>query len=151
MAKFLSRRGMRMQAGRDPGTVPWSPRWRGTLLNYAVVSQKRISQGLLKRQAEDGQLGRRGSLNKQSWAIRNMGLCCGWEIWKNIPPYPFPSPSRLSLPPNQCGGKITALQFIPWVCCSQWLETPVTGMTYIMWWKESTEIFTNSYEMLLLP
>ena len=83
--------------------------------------------------------------------LRSIGLCCGWEIWKNSPPCAFPSPSPLSLPLHQWGGKITALQFILWLCCFQWLETPVRGMTYIMWWKESTKIFTNSYEMQLLP
>lgn len=127
-----------------PGDVvlSWSMAW---------FSEKRSSQGLLKRLGEDRELERRGNLNYQSWAIRSIGLCSGWEVWKNMPPCPFPSPSPLSLPSHQRGVKITALQFILWFCCSQWLEMPVSGMTYVMWWEESTKIFTNSYEMQLLP
>lgn len=91
------------------------------------------------------------SLNKQFWGTRNTELCCGWEIWKNVPPYEFPSLSPPSLSPNQWGEKITVFRFIPWFCCSQWLEMPARGMIYIMWWKESIKIFTNSYEMQLPP
>lgn len=69
------------------------------------LSEKRSSLGLLKRLAGGRQMETWGSLNKQFWSTRNIELCCGWEIWKNIPPYPFPSPSSLSLPPKSMRGK----------------------------------------------